>query len=363
MAFLNRLLAVLVGGLFVFSGLIKINDPVGTQIKMEEYFQVFAQDFGTIFERFTPFALPIAVAMCVLEVVLGVALLVGYRPKFTLWSLLGLIVFFTFLTFYSAFYNKVTDCGCFGDAIKLTPWQSFYKDVALLVLIGALWWQRNQLNWRSGWAGATFTGLALVGSLGVAYWAIAHLPFIDFRVYKVGNHIPTLQKPAEPCQYLYVMKKDGKKVELTEYPQDPGYEFDTMLVQNAERCTPRIVDYRLWNDTTSDFAPASLTGNKLIITVNNVAKADRASFARINQLLAQVKNVEVVTFTSSDGKAFEVFRHEVQLATPYYFADGKMLKTIMRSDPGIFLLQNGTVKGKWHYNDVPTAAEVAEALR
>jgi hypothetical protein len=133
-------------------------------------------------------------------------------------------------------------------------------------------------------------------------------------------------------------------------------------VRNAERCTPQIVDYRIWNDTT-DYTATSLQGAKLVIAVNNVDKADRASFARISQLVSQLKDVEAVTFTASDGKAFEVFRHEVQLATPYYFADGKMLKTIMRSDPGIFLLLNGTVRAKWHYNDVPTTDEVGMALR
>jgi uncharacterized membrane protein YphA (DoxX/SURF4 family) len=130
-----HIIAFLVGGLFIFSGLIKINDPVGTQIKLEEYFEVFTQDFGPFFHFFVPYALPIAVAMCVLEVVLGVALWVGFRPRLTRWSLLALIVFFTFLTFYSAYFNKVTDCGCFGDAIKLTPWQSFGKDVVLTGLI------------------------------------------------------------------------------------------------------------------------------------------------------------------------------------------------------------------------------------
>ena len=124
-----------VGGLFIFSGLIKVNDPVGTAIKLEEYFDVFSADIAPFFEWFIPAALFLSVFLSVLEVVLGVALIIGYRMKITSWILLGMIVFFTFLTFYSAYFNKVTDCGCFGDAIKLTPWESFYKDIILLFFI------------------------------------------------------------------------------------------------------------------------------------------------------------------------------------------------------------------------------------
>src|SRR5580704_4514680 len=108
-----------VGGLFIFSGLIKLNDPIGTQIKMEEYFEVFTQDIGTFFHHFLGWALGISMAMIVLEITLGVAILLYYRMTQTTWVLLCLMVFFTFLTFYSAYFNKVTDCGCFGDAIKL----------------------------------------------------------------------------------------------------------------------------------------------------------------------------------------------------------------------------------------------------
>ena len=131
MRFLYTLSRYLVGLLFIFSGVIKINDPVGTQIKLQEYFEVFSSDFSSIFEIFVPYALILSVFLCTLEVVIGVALLMNYKMKITSKVTLGLILFFTFLTFYSAYFNKVTDCGCFGDAIKLTPWESFYKDVIL----------------------------------------------------------------------------------------------------------------------------------------------------------------------------------------------------------------------------------------
>ena len=122
---------IFVGILFIISGLIKLNDPVGFSYKLAEYFSEPVFNLPI----FVPFALAIALFLVILEVVLGVMLLIGYKTKFTVWSLLILIVLFTFLTFYSAYFNVVKDCGCFGDALKLTPWESFTKDVVLLVFI------------------------------------------------------------------------------------------------------------------------------------------------------------------------------------------------------------------------------------
>jgi uncharacterized membrane protein YphA (DoxX/SURF4 family) len=130
---------IAVGGLFIFSGFIKANDPLGFSYKLEEYFEVFKADSGLgIFESFAHIALPLAILLCVSEMALGFMLLVGYKRNLTLGLLFAQIAFFTFLTFYSACYNKVTTCGCFGDFLVLKPWTSFWKDVALLILITLL---------------------------------------------------------------------------------------------------------------------------------------------------------------------------------------------------------------------------------
>src|SRR5699024_1522707 len=134
---------IIVGVLFIFSGLIKVNDPVGTAIKLEEYFEVFSTDISSFFLIFIPYALFLSVFLSVLEVILGLAILLWYRSRATIWTLLLIIIFFTFLTFYSAYFNKVTDCGCFGYDIKLTLWQSFIKDIILLVLRLVLFFNMN----------------------------------------------------------------------------------------------------------------------------------------------------------------------------------------------------------------------------
>ena len=143
MIILDSIVRFIVGALFIFSGLIKLNDPIGTQIKLEEYFEVFAVDFAGFFVYLIPAALTISMLLIVLEVVLGIAVLLNYQMQKTTMVLLLLITFFTFLTFYSAYFDKVTDCGCFGDAIALTPWESFTKDLILVVLIVYLFARRK----------------------------------------------------------------------------------------------------------------------------------------------------------------------------------------------------------------------------
>lgn len=359
----EKVLSALVGGLFIFSGTIKLNDPVGTAIKFEEYFEVFASDFSTLFHLFVPYALPLAVLFCVAEVVVGIQLLARYRTPAALWVLLLLIVFFTFLTFYSAWFNKVTDCGCFGDAIPLNPWQSFYKDVILLAMIGFLFFRRNQmLNYTSA------SRLAVVGgatalSFAIALYAIMYLPFIDFRAYKVGNNIAALMQSAVPCQYTYIMEKDGKEFRFDEYPTEEGYTYKAMQIRNEKECMPKITDYNLSSAEGEDATQLSLTGAKLWIIIHKTAKADTRSFSQINTLIEQTQSVAETMVLTSDALGIEEFRHKVQLAAPYYSADATVLKTMMRSDPGIMLVKDGVVLGKWHYNAVPSATEITNLLR
>lgn len=351
----------LVGGLFIFSGAIKVNDPIGTAIKLQEYFEVFANDIASFFEVFVPIALFFSVALSVLEAVLGIALIIGYKMNITSCILLVIIIFFTFLTFYSAYFNKVTDCGCFGDAIKLTPWQSFYKDIILLILIISIF--ISQKNY-SPWPSARFQHIKIIGSTVfftfLAIYAIRHLPFIDFRTYAVGNHLPTLMKPSAELKYEYVMEKDGNEYTFETYPSDKSYEFKAMNLVNPE-AQPKITDLSVWNDE-GDFTDALFTGNKLLIIIYSAEKASLKNIDDIKRLTDNVKTAEPWILTASDHAEFEAFRHNIQLAIPYFFADATVLKTMVRSNPGILLLSDGTVKGKWHYNDTPAASEINQLL-
>lgn len=349
----------LVGGLFIFSGLIKVNDPVGTAIKLEEYFEVFASDFAPLFELFVPAALFLSVFLSVLEVLLGIALILNYRLKLTSWILLAMIVFFTFLTFYSAYFNKVTDCGCFGDAIKLTPWESFTKDIFLLLFIGLIFSQKNKFLSKPGRMGDITLGSSLMILTFIAVYAINHLPFIDFRAYAIGNHLPSLMLPSEELRYEYIMKKDGQTESFNAYPTDPSYEFVEMILVNPE-AQPKITDLGVWSDE-GEYTEEMMVGTKLIFVFQNVEKTTIKNLEAMKALSSQ-SGLETWILTSSGYDEFEGFRHDQQLAIPYFFADATVLKTIVRSNPGIVLLSEGTVKGKWHHNDTPDVADLKTVL-
>ncbi|WP_421764217.1 BT_3928 family protein [Ekhidna sp.] len=350
-----------VGALFIFSGIIKVNDPVGTAIKLEEYFQVFASDIAPFFEWFVPAALFLSVVLSVLEVVLGIALIIGFKMKQTSWILLAMIVFFTFLTFYSAYFNKVTDCGCFGDAIKLTPWQSFYKDIILLVLIGVIFWKRDSysslLNRK---VGIISVGAATIVLVVVAIIAIQHLPYIDFRAYKVGNHLPTLMQNSEPLKYVYIMEKDGETYEFETYPSEGGYEYVEAKLTNPDAAA-KITDLNVWRDDT-DYTEELLTGTKLVIIIHQIEKTSLKKIDRLRNLTFKNPRFTTWILTSSGYEKFEAFRHTNQLAAPYFFADATVLKTMVRSNPGVVLIKDGEVLAKWHFNDTPLTDDVIEIL-
>ena len=377
MRFLFTISRYLVGLLFIFSGVIKINDPVGTQIKLQEYFEVFSSDFTTIFEIFIPYALILSVFLCTLEIVIGVALLINYQIKITSKITLGLILFFTFLTFYSAYFNKVTDCGCFGDAIKLTPWESFYKDIILLVLSGIIVFIHPKLsnqkgylylkiidniNFRNGFI-LSVTLICLI----ISYSAINFLPFIDFRAYKVGNYIPSLMEPSEELKYTYIMEKDGIKYEFDNYPLDNSFEFKELKLLNPE-AEPKITDYSLWNKD-GDYTNESFQGNKLFLIIHDVNKLDVEN-KKLENFVSKLESlnnsisfwVEIVIITSSDEESINTFLKENDINLKTVYGDATVLKTIIRSNPGFFLMRNGLVKGKWHNNSFPDPKDILRGV-
>lgn len=366
MKLLTRICWVLLGSLFIFSGLIKLNDPIGTALKLEEYFEVFAQDFGSFFLSFRSFARTLSLVLSSLEVVLGVALLLRWHLRYILRALLGLLVFFAFLTFYSAAFNKVTDCGCFGDFIKLTPWASFTKDIFLLGLWAVIFFNQRFLRraYAKGTLGVMYITVATAVAVGIGVRALGHLPYFDFLPYKVGNDIGKLMKPAAPLRYKYVMTRGGESKDFTEYPTDTTWKFKQMVPLNPQD-GPKITDFKVWNDE-GDFTQQLLQGNRLVLVVQNTDKTDRDRFEQFNTLFKELpksrKNISVVVITSSSPAEFDAFRHDVNLAAPFYYADATVLKSMIRSNPGLLLLQNGVVKGKYHYHDIPDAATLEEKL-
>lgn len=362
MKLILNLFRILVGVLFIFSGLIKANDPLGLSYKMDEFFEVLHMTF------LVPMSLAFSLIMIAFEIIAGVAVLLGYRMRIFSFLLLVLIIFFTFLTGFANFSGLIRECGCFGDCIKLTADQSFYKDLILLVMIVVIFIYRKQINPLFS---PRVTGiLMLTGVLFpiiLQWYVLQHLPVVDCLPYKIGNNIPEKMKAppgSTPDVYKTVMiyEKDGKQEKFTEenYPwQDTTWKFvdrKDELVQkgNAE---PAIKDFILTDFDGNNQTESVLTETRpvYLFLVRDVKEAGKGWEAKMKVLQQQWKEGKVVIYgiTSSSQEAVEQFKKERGTEFPYLQMDGTAIKTAGRATPTLILLNNGTIQGKWHHNDIP----------
>lgn len=372
MKLITQISRVIVGALFIFSGLIKLNDPVGFSFKLDEYFGADVLNLPFL----QPFALELAVFVVILEVLLAVALLIGFWKNITSWLLLLMIIFFTFLTFYSAYFNKVTDCGCFGDAIPLTPWESFGKDVILTILILIIFFNRKYINPLIGKsAQSAVMGFALIGCMGLGIYVLNHLPVIDFRAYAPGKSIVEGMKSAEelglePTQYgtIYYLKNEntGEEVKVTSeaYVDEKWYEKKEWKMQSdktesvtiKEGYEPPVHDFVITIEDEDKTQEILNMDAVLLVIAYKMELTDAEGYRDINKLALEAEEAGVPFYglSASLYETVEKKRHELQ--TPFVFGtmDETTLKTIVRSNPGLVLLKNGKVVDKWHYNDVPS---------
>lgn len=351
---------IFVGLLFIISGLIKLNDPIGFSYKLGEYFGETVLNLPI----FIPFALAIALSLVILETVLGFMLLIGFKTKFTIWSLLLLIVFFTFLTFYSAYFNKVTDCGCFGDALKLTPWQSFTKDIVLLFFIVVLFLNKKLIkplfnaNFRNA-----LVSLSLLLCIYMGYWVLHHLPIKDFRAYKVGTNIQQAMTVPEGAQKSVVemvfiynvngVNKNFTEKELNNIPAGATF-VDRIDHVISEGYKPPIHDFSIEKDGT-DYKDELLNTSKLLVFVAyDLQKSDKRGMEQLEKLNQQAKSkgYKVIAMTASLENEILKAKKEFGFTFDFYFCDATTLKTIERANPSIIVLQKGTIKQKVHYNDI-----------
>lgn len=368
---------IFTGLLFIFSGFIKANDPTGFGYKLEEYFHVFHTDF------LNDYATAIAIVVCALEIILGIWLLLGFYKKLVAWGLLLLIIFFTFLTFYSAFFEVVTSCGCFGDAIPLTPWQSFGKDLVLLALILIIFVYRNQITplikdpTNRGLV-ATFTAVL---SFGIGIYTFMYLPFIDFLPYKIGNNIPSLMvlpegKEGDVYEQIYSMKnvKTGETKTITDKIymsekvwEDTNWEIvgepQSKLVKKGYQIpiTDLLITDAEGNDHTQEIINNPYYN--LIIVAKDLSKANVEALDKINKIatkLTEDYNLRIVLLTASSSEDSDYLSDKLHLISEIFYADLIPLKSMIRANPGVLLLKSGTVIDKWHYNAIPDAKDIEE---
>ncbi len=360
---------IIVGVIFIFSGFVKVVDPVGTGIKLEEYFEVFAQDLPALQGFFMLFAhnsLILSLIFCALEVILGVATLLSYRMKITSWLLLGIIVFFTFLTFYSAYFNKVTDCGCFGDFLKLKPWTSFQKDIFLTILIVIIFIYRN----KYANSGQNLVMIATtILSFGIGIYAIRYLPPIDFLPYAIGKSIPEQMKPTgvkPDMEFTFLNKKTNEEIVSIEYLMDTlTYKYVSLETLNEDKLKPKITDYSISDLQGNNYTDSTFTTNKLLVIFKGVEGIDSEQMLQLKSLIAESEKMGItpMILTSVIQTDYQKFSDVNDIKTPYFSADATVLKTMARTNPCVILLQNGVVKGKWGNHSIPNKEELAEKLK
>lgn len=363
---------IFVGVLFIISGFIKANDPLGFSYKLDEYFTVF----GTQWLSFA--SVWLSIIICSLEIIMGVALLFGIRARNNAWALLLLILFFTWLTGYSAITNKVTDCGCFGDALKLTPWQSFSKDLILLFFIGIIFIKRNSIDPVFSPSSSKFVlYFSIIVSLGFGIYCYSFLPVIDFLPYKKGNNLPALMKvpegaPVDVYETKMIYQKDGLKKEFTvqNYPwNDSTWKWvETKSILIKEGYKAPIHDLRIMDADNNEYTDDIIANPQynLIVVAINVNNSKQRAFRKINDLAEQLDKdmkIKTIALTSSSAYDTEYFRHEMNAAYPFYYCDATTLKTMIRSNPGLFLMKAGEVIMKWPGNSLPSAEELKNYIK
>ncbi len=359
MKYLVGVVRIFVGILFIISGFIKLNDPVGFSFKLEEYFSQGVLDLPFL----TPFALAISILVVIVEVMVGVMLILGYKRKITVWTLIAMIVFFTFLTFYSAYFNKVTDCGCFGDAIKLTPWESFTKDVVLLVLILIIYFGRKYItplvNSKVLMTALTVSFFACVGYV---YYVLNHLPVIDFRPYEIGKNIEEGMStpddaPKAIFEYRWKFNVNGKEeihISNGDYPTVDGEFIDVETEEIQAGYEPPVHDFTI-EQAGEDFAASLLQEPKLVMVIAyDLRKSNLIEFKNIKTVADKAikAGYKVIGMSASGPDQTNALIKEYSLDFDFYFTDETTLKTIVRSNPGVLVLEKGTIKQKVHYNDI-----------
>jgi len=340
---------------FLFSGVVKAVDPLGTTYKIEDYLKAF----GGFFTNLLPLAEPAAIALIAVEFVLGVCLLLNIKTNWTSWISLAFYLVMTPLTLYIALNNPVSDCGCFGDALILTNWQTFYKNVILMALVIILLLCKKEIHetWMP-WMEGVWLGIAILSIGGFMTWNLLHLPIWDFRPYKIGNNLPELMEipeDAEHDQYetTLIYAKDGVEQEFTieNYPKgDSTWTFvqtNSKLIKKGYE--PPIHDFEIldadYNDITYDILESE--EKVTLIIMYDLKKTDMKQMAKVGKLMkACVDRGEmcyIVTGASEDDiEASGLDREMVCTCDPV------TLKTIVRANPGIIEIQKGVVINKYN---------------
>lgn len=357
---------ILIGVVFIYSGFVKIVDPLGSTYKFIDYFNdAFHLPF------LEPTAFPLAIIMAAAELLIGIALLFGFRMKISAWAVLGFMSFFTPLTLYLAIANPVHDCGCFGDALILTNWETFWKNVIIMAFVLVIFLQRKKYPEIYGkieeWI---IVSLFAIATIWLSIYCYNHLPVMDYRPYHVGMDIQKgMEIPADApvdeyeTTFFYKNKNTGTIEEFNSenYPwQDTvNYEFsDSKSVLIKKGYTPPIHDFSITTKEGEDITDIVLDdeGYTFLLVSYNLEEANTDKAPHLNDIYAfcKSKGYKFYGMTASVSDVVNEYKENTKAQYEFCTADEITLKTIVRANPGLVLLKKGTVLDKWHYNDLPS---------
>ena len=371
MKLLVNIARVIVGVLFIFSGLVKANDPLGLSYKMQEFFEVWARNASltSSMNWLSDFALPFSIIMITLEIIVGVGILLGIWKKFFSWLLLLLIIFFSFLTGYAALSGKIATCGCFGDCIPLTSMQSFIKDLVLFVLILIIFFGRKYIY---PVLTAAFNFLILLISivlvLGFQWYVMRHLPVVDCLPFKKGNNILELRKmPADAIpdkkEYQFIYKKDGKEQEFSikDLP-DSSWEFVSrhdVIIEKGKNNEPPIKDFYINSLSGNDSTVAMLAIDEeyyifFVKDANDVQDYWLNNFTQLYEL-AKAKKRSLLIVSPQPASANDFFNVRNNYGLPVFGLDATAFKTAARGNPELYLMHGPVIQNKWGWADFEEA--------
>lgn len=359
-------LRIIVGVLFIFSGLVKANDPLGLSYKMDEFFEVWQMHW------MTPYSLVLSITMIAFEIIAGVAVLLGYAYRIFSFLLLLLITFFTFLTAYVLFSGNIKECGCFGDCIKITNEETFWKDVILLVMGLILFIFRKRIKpVLAGYPGTAIMILTAFFAVGVQIYSLEHLPFYDCLPYKVGVDVQKSMQPAADAtpdvyetKFIYKNLKTGEEKEFTQdnYPwQDTvnwAYVDATTVLVKEGTGKPKIQDFVISDYNGNDYTQSILEapGYTFLLFVKDVDEARKDNREQLRQIADFCAKNDIYFYilcSANEQKAQQFVKDWGLGSAQLMMFDGTVSKTALRSIPGLMLLEDGVIKGKWSFRDYP----------
>ena len=365
MKILLTIVRVIVGVLFIFSGLIKANDPLGLSYKMQEFFEVWG------WHGWNDYTLMLSIILISFEIIAGMAVLLGWQFKIFSWLLLLLIICFSFLTGYAVLSGKIKECGCFGDCIKLTAKDSFIKDLVLFALILFLFVLRNRVKPIFNWlVNLVVLLLTAVASFSIQWYVLKHLPVIDCLPYKIGVNIPEKMKPPvgaipDSTVISFVYKKDGKEVEFTgdKFPKDfdSTYQFvrryDKLIRKgNAE---PAIKDFVVMTEDGADFTQEFLDepSYEFWLFLKDGYRDNDEWAATLEMIMQSAQKKHVPGFIITNVPVEQLRTNSPGLAKMMFplRSDVTAIKTAGRTNPTLYLVKQGNIINKWGEADFDRA--------